>query len=385
MTVQGRPVTVLALVVAMAAGCSTGAGPSASPRSGPSSTPSELGTTAPPVEPASPAASVGATTPSPRAATRSARPSPAPAPTGWALIDAAGPSAREDHTWTVADDDGAWLFGGRDGASVHGDLWRYDLGEDRWDAIAPVEPAPAARFGHTATWVEDVGLVVWSGQSGPSTFFDDLWAFDPSTGAWRELPARGPVPAARYGSCAALGPDGRLWVSHGFTQDDGRFGDTWTYDFGAGEWTDVTLDADAPAIRCLHDCLFTADGRFVIYAGQTTGVAAIGDLWARPVEGAWARGPQPEPPARQLYAITVRGPWAWLFGGGGVDGSRLGDLWRLDLTTLAWEPVPLSGAMPSPRSGATMVTDRAAGRLLLFGGLGDDGASAESWALELRH
>ena len=92
---------------------------------------------------------------------------------------------------------------------------------------------PAARFGHEAAWVEDVGLVVFAGQAG-ATFFNDLWAYDPDADAWTELPGSGDVPVSRYGTCAAVGPDGRLWISHGFTSDGVRFSDTRAYDFELG-------------------------------------------------------------------------------------------------------------------------------------------------------
>ena len=89
------------------------------------------------------------------------------------------------------------------------------------------------------------------------------------------------MPEARYGSCASLGPDGRLWISHGFTQDDGRFADTRAYDFATGQWTDMTPAGDGPIKRCLHDCFWSSDGqRLILYGGQTTGVAALDDIWA---------------------------------------------------------------------------------------------------------
>ena len=122
-----------------------------------------------------------------------------------------------------------------------------------------------------------MGLVIWSGQAG-STFFDDIWAYDPTTGAWRELPSLGDVPPARYGSCASLGPDGRLWISHGFT-DTGRFDDTRAYDFATGEWTDETPEGDLPVQRCLHDCYWSSDDTLILYGGQTNGVPALGDIW----------------------------------------------------------------------------------------------------------
>lgn len=268
-----------------------------------------------------------------------------------------------------------------------GDLWRYELESDEWTRIAVDGAAPAPRFGHTATWVPSVGLVVWSGQAGPD-FFADTWAFDPSTGRWQRLPTNGPVPKARYGSCAAIGPDGRMWISHGFTQDTGRFSDTWAYHFGRRRWSDETPSGSLATIRCLHDCLWSADGRFLLYAGQTTGAPAIGDLWSRGVDGGWTEVPDVQPEARQLYALAVvgsgqTGERAYVFGGGDRERGKLADLWSLDLGSLTWREEAPTGDAPSARSGAAMVTDPSGTRLLLFGGQTRSGALGDLWELSL--
>src|SRR6185503_18605783 len=121
---------------------------------------------------------------------------------------------REDHTWTVSPDGAtAYLFGGRDGTAVYGDLWSYRFTTGVWTSLATSGTVPPARFGHNAAWANGIGLVIFAGQAG-GTFFNDLWAYDPAASAWRELPAGGAVPVPRYGSCAAIGPDSRLWISH---------------------------------------------------------------------------------------------------------------------------------------------------------------------------
>jgi Galactose oxidase, central domain len=289
------------------------------------------------------------------------------------------PPPREDHTWTVDVASGtAWLFGGRDGGTVYDDLWSFDLATERWTAVDYAGDAPDARFGHTGTWVDGVGLVVWSGQSG-GDFFADIRAFDPVTSRWTELPAAGAPPEARYGSCAALGPDGSLWISHGFTHA-GRFADTRVYEFAAGAWAEASVEGARPVKRCLHDCLWTPDGRLILYAGQTDGVAALGDLWVLDPAATWTEAATPEPPARQLYALASTGPIGWVFGGRGADGKVLDDLWTLDLASLAWQRVEPGGG-PTGRSGATLIHDPAGGRLLLFGGVGASGATDEMWEL----
>jgi Galactose oxidase, central domain len=318
-----------------------------------------------------------------------ATPSLAIPPSGtWARveIDGAQPDAREDHTWTVdAEGRTAWLFGGRDGGTEFDDLWAFDLAAESWRLVDAAGDAPAARFGHEAAWVPGLGLVVFGGQTGPR-FFDDLWLFDPATEAWRLLPPGGGAPTARYGSCSGIGPDGRFWISHGFTADGIRFADTLAYDFDDEAWTDQAPSTERPVERCLHACWWTSDGQLALYGGQTTGVPALGDLWLlTPGSGgaatnSWAEAPGQEPAARQLPAIARRGTATFLFGGRGTDRAALAGTWLAVDGADGFEAFEATGTEPSPRSGATLVYDSLADRLLLFGGIGRE-ARNDLWAL----
>ena len=320
----------------------------------------------------------GEPTPS-EAATASPTPIPEPEPLAWTRLEADGPTAREDHTWTV---DGAgevaYLFGGRDGATVFDDTWAFDLRNDTWTQLAP-STAPPGRFGHEAVWVDEIGLVLFAGQAGPS-FFNDLWAYDPSADAWTQLPAEGALPTPRYGSCAGLGPDGRFWISHGFTQDGTRFSDTRAYDFSTGAWTDETPEGSRPVERCLHGCWWTDAGELALYAGQTTGVTALDDRWVLR-DGAWERVEGVLPPARNLYARARADGGTIVFGGQAIDGGFQSDLWLLrddEADALALDP----GNEPPPgRAGAELIMDKEGGRAILFGGRNTDGRLDDTWAL----
>ena len=326
---------------------------------------------------------IASATPSPIASTSpapSASAIPAPEPLAWRQLEATGPPAREDHTWTVgAEGRTAFLFGGRDGATIHGDLWGYNLDADTWSLLSPGD-GPAARFGHEATWVDGIGLVVFAGQAG-ATFFNDLWVYDPDAGAWQELPAAGAVPVARYGTCAALGPDGRLWMSHGFTADGVRFSDTRAYDFRTGAWTDETPDAGGkPVERCLHGCWWTDDGSLTLYAGQTTGTTALGDRWSL-TDGTWSQAEGALPPARNLYARVRLDAATLVLGGQALDGSYLADLWLLPDGDAGAAAIEVTGSFPTGRSGAELIRDGTGERLLLFGGRDADGSLADLWQL----
>lgn len=304
-------------------------------------------------------------------------------------VDGPTPRAREDHTWTLADDGRtAFLFGGRDGGATFDDLWTFDLVTSAWRRITVNGNRPAGRFGHEAAWLPGRGLVVFAGQSDAG-FFNDVWIFDPAASRWDRQPDGGDVPVPRYGTCSGIGPDGRLWISHGFTEDGVRFADTKAYDFVAGRWADEAPAGNGPIQRCLHACWWMTDGTLALYGGQTTGVPALGDLWflsigpAGPSTNTWTELSDPGPPARQLAAVARNGRTTFLFGGRGADRKPLGDLWvRLDGTSVPFVALRAAGEAPTARSGATLISDEAGQRLLLFGGLGDD-AFADLWELDL--
>jgi hypothetical protein len=354
---------ILALIVGGCASAPTGPGPSTRV------TPSAAG-------------SLPASAPS---ATASAIPAPSstdePEPLAWSRLDAEGPEPREDHTWTLDEAGGtAYMFGGRDGGTVFDDTWSFDLATDTWTRLDP-RAAPPARFGHEATWVDGVGLVVFAGQQGPDTFFNDLWAYDPAAATWAQLPASGAVPTARYGSCAAIGPDGRLWISHGFTQEGSRFSDTRAYDFATGTWTDETpADGPRPVERCLHGCWWTDDGSLALYAGQTTGLTALDDRWLLGETG-WTQVDGTLPPARNLYARARNAGAMIVFGGQAVDGGFLEDLWLLADGSVDAQPLEPAGEPPPGRAGAELIVDAARERAVLFGGRTADGAQGDTWVL----
>ncbi len=317
--------------------------------------------------------------------------SPTAVPATWSVLApaGAGPAAREDHTWTASPDGAiAYLFGGRTtaGAALD-DLWAYDLTADTWRQVDAAGPAP--RFGHNAAWVDGVGLVIFAGQAG-STFFNDLWAFDPVASTWTKLAATGDVPISRYGSCAGIGPDGRLWISHGFTSEGQRFADTRAYDFSTHAWTDETPAADLPVSRCLHGCWWTDAGDFILYAGQTTGVTALGDLWQltvgpRPGSNTWARVAPfgGLPPDRNRYAAARWGLGTLVFGGQGADEGVLAETWWLEDGTGEATLMAAAGTGPTGRYGAEMIADPNRGRVLLFGGTTGSAAFGDLWELRL--
>jgi hypothetical protein len=135
-------------------------------------------------------------------------------------------------------------------------------------------------------------------------------------------------------------------------------------------------------VRCLHACWLTADGWFALYAGQTTGVRALGDLWTFD-SAQWTRFDGNLPPERNLPAVARHGDDAIVYGGLGLDGDYLRDVYRVDGATLAFDALAPAGSRPPGRSGAALVDDAAGGRLLLFGGTNASRSLGDLWQLTL--
>ena len=307
----------------------------------------------------------------------------------WTLLAPAGPTPapRFGHTWTVDPAAGlAYLFGGRAANAPFDDLWVYDQAADRWSAIATLGPRPSARSGHVAGWIDDVGLVIAAGRDADDAALADAWRFDPEASTWSELITGPTRPGPRSGGCAAVDPAGGLWVSHGLGA--GPLADTWRLDATTSRWTAATPNGESPTARSGAACWWTAGDGLALLGG---GGAAepTDDAWVlddpTTSSAEWTRATIDAAIAARADAAIVRqGDAIVLVGGIGPDDAARNDVVRVDLVTLGVEAFWTRTSGPAPRSGAALVDDPAAERLLLFGGStdGTSGASGELWQLD---
>jgi hypothetical protein len=135
-------------------------------------------------------------------------------------------------------------------------------------------------------------------------------------------------------------------------------------------------------VRCLHACWLTADGGLALYAGQTTGVRALGDLW-RLNDGELVHARRASYRRNATCPRTRHGDDAVVFGGLGLDGDYLRDVYR---STARRSPSKSCARMvPAPRArhGAALIDDPGNHRVLLFGGTAGGDAFADTWELTL--
>ena len=205
-------------------------------------------------------------------------------PLTYSLLRADGPHPTPRSDGTIAYDPAGrriFLFGGQDTAPRN-DVWAYSLAERRWEEVAVSGAKPPARFGHTLLFdTVRRRLVVFGGQAGG--FFSDVWAFDLARGSWQQLSADNAGPTRRYGHSAILDTArDRMVISHGFT-NSGRFDDTWAFDFATSAWRDLSPAGTRPLRRCLHHAVHdAANNQMYLYGGCASGAGPcpLGDLWS---------------------------------------------------------------------------------------------------------
>ena len=272
---------------------------------------------------------------------------PGCAPIGTPLAMGAAPSQRGDMAYAYDPKcQRMYLFSGDEGVPMRcsaagsifiDDMWVYDLTTRIWSQLTPTganKPLPRARS--VGSWdAARERFIVFGGRwrsasSGPYTFLNDLWAYDPATNEWTELSGLNAVggPSGRMNSAMVSDAMGdRVIVHAGGTTDFLNFfvnNETWAFDLAAGGWSRI----------------------------------AMGGL---------------QPPARLFHAMTLDTSRrrVYIFGGGGetaFQGPFYDDMWYLDLANDTWTEIPKDPAFPDQRIKPKMDYDAVNDQILLFGG-----------------
>jgi N-acetylneuraminic acid mutarotase len=299
-----------------------------------------------------------------------------------------GVEPRWDHTLSALPGTSELLlaFGRNANESPLGDAWVADRSTGEWELVESAGPSP--RFGHAVATDSERGKVfLFGGEADGSTFFADLWSFDVESRAWELVHDGSGGPAARYGTALVFDGESTLFMLHGFTFE-GRFDDVWKFDLNASSWEQVQITSStAPLRRCLHEAVWSKSrGRIYLYGGCSSGYGPCpqGDLWKLdPNSGSWREIGSVAPAGRMNPALVMddRSDRLVLFGGL-TDNGASSDLWfgDLDGNDVRWSTVDSGDAVPSARSSHDSVLS--AGAIYLFGGTGVDGVTSDLWRLK---
>jgi MYXO-CTERM domain-containing protein len=284
-----------------------------------------------------------------------------------------------------------------------------------WTRIgAPSSPLPNPRYMQAAAVDEDRQVLVmfggWSGVSsdnGGLAASQDVWEWNPATGAWTNLTPAGTKPSPRAGATMVYDSLHKNFVIFGGRSTSGYdYEDTWVWDPASATFTDATTSG--PSARSQHTMVFEkSTGKILLFGGgradagssiwpetdfysdpiqrprsgaspDGTGIAlAFGDTWEwDPSAGSWTQlTPTATPSAR--YDSTLvwdsKRNLAVLFGGIQKDqadenGIPQADTWEWNPTAKAWNLRPTTATTPKARWGHAMAYDPVRGLIVLAGG-----------------
>lgn len=248
------------------------------------------------------------------------------------------------------------------------EAWAFERGargEGSWSLVPYADgPAPGPRIASQAVLA---GGYVWliggwdPSQQGPNAFLDDVWRLDPKDWSWTRIETQGDSfggGISRF-QAAAVGP---LIYIHTHRCSDHII----TLDTSASpplvKKVPVRPDPKegTPSARGLHSVTHVGNS-LVLFGGAPQSGPMVGDLWRLDLATmAWTRlspgGPQPH--VRCSHIAAAAGPNKLLVVGGAFYGSSgglemLGDAFVYDGDADAWEKVtPEGGKLPSPRNAA---------------------------------
>jgi hypothetical protein len=334
--------------------------------------------------------------------------------TRWVQVQPTGevPAARAGHCMVFdARTDKVILFGGTTALFRSGrlnDTWAYDPVTMTWTALHPEGPVPAPRAFAAVAYDSTRGqMVIFGGSSntagGEPFNLNDIWAYDPVANTWTELRPGGEsglgnqLPEALWGSAMAYDPVADEMVLYGGERgleywEDEPSNLAWLYSPAANTWDRLMPESLRPTQeRAISSMAYEPYSRRVIlFGGDGLGWSdwrPLDEMWAYDsAAGVWSHlvADGSWPAARLGCSLTYDSEAARLVlaGGENFDGL-LADVWTYDPVSGTWDSTGRSGRLPSARFMHAMVYDSTRDRLILFGGMDDDGVTNDTWVLRL--
>jgi hypothetical protein len=274
-------------------------------------------------------------------------------------------------------------------AAGTGGTFALSMATGTWTKL-PSSNEPGSSYCSCTTYLPDQDeVLLLAGLSDAGPLPAGAWIYDVASGAWSTV--SGTVPAGGIGCAAAYMPAMGKAVVFGGLGTGGYSAETWAYDPVAKSFAKLAPAASPPARA---DGIAAYDpgggGRMLVFSGtqdETTSAKHRNDLWS--FDGTTWTQLQPSggpPPGRRVAAggfdATRR---RWVVFGGTLETSDFGDLWVLDVASLAWTQLAGDGA-PSARGFASAGYDPGTDRYFVVGGLQQpsDVKLTDGWALSLQ-
>ena len=293
----------------------------------------------------------------------------------------------------------------------YGDTWEYNPAGHVWTALT-VATAPTGRNDFGMVWDSSRNMAVLfagiqidiAGASGVPK--QDIWEWNPTAGTWSDRTVPGSKPSQRYAHAMAFdGSRNKVVVFGGsdISTNGGSLNDLWDWEPSTGAWVQRLTGSEAgtPSSRMYASMVSdNAHARLELIAGETpsnstggvggriglagSGVTGSRDVWEidPALPGYTNRTAPLEVPTARYNHVMAYNPSTGktcLYGGSDpMSGQIFNDLWEWDGKT--WAQVA-ADVWPSARTGAGLAYDPVRKSLILYGGADSSGMNPydETW------
>ncbi|MBP7148243.1 MAG: hypothetical protein KBD01_11895 [Acidobacteria bacterium] len=284
-------------------------------------------------------------------------------------VGAPSPTNAEAYAYDARRDRVVRLGGWNRAGVVNSETWEFDGAN--WILRTEVG-TPSARGGATLAYDSDRGVVVMFGgeKLDGTTFLGDTWEYDGTV--WREVQVPEPRPPVRTGHGMAYDAQRRKMVlAFGYNAQFPLLNDTWEYD--GARWTKISTLGLAPrqGVAMAYDAV----RRHVYIFG---GSNAMGETryWTGTQWQLVTPPLSPDPRSNATMVFDASLGELLLYGGFGIGGTDLRDLWRFN--GVRWEKYPPAPNVPH-RYHASLTVDKTNNRAVAVGGLSYPYTLAETW------
>ncbi|XP_059161103.1 kelch domain-containing protein 3-like [Physella acuta] len=219
---------------------------------------------------------------------------------------------------------------------------------------------PYQRYGHTAVEYEDCAYI-WGGRNDSIGACNTLFRFREAILKWDKPDVTGPIPEARDGHSACI-INRRMYIFAGYEEFTDRFSNDMNYfNFETFEWIPIVVNGKPARWRDFHTATAVGDIMYIfggrcdvggdqftnneIYCNKVMAFDTTSNTWSRPTPS-----PEGAPFGRRSHsAFEYRGS-IYIFGGyNGRIECHFNDLHKLDLATMTWTKLNVTGTCPTPR------------------------------------
>jgi hypothetical protein len=271
------------------------------------------------------------------------------------------------------------VFGGKDDENVPSGaadtIWWWDPADGSWESAAAAD-GPSPRGGVAIAVHQPTGTVVLFGgnhgtPAGLLPPYTDTWLFHPETGVWERLdfPA-GQHPERAFGRVMEYHAASDTFVLFGgWVAATGAFyNDVWHFDLATRTWAKVAA-ADPPRGRNYMGFTYDPGSERVLMYGQPDDDVRDFAVYAYdPVGQAWSRGEaELDPGGIDYFLRMVYDPDSGKVVRWGGTGDDAGTAWLYDPDADAWRALETGQPAPARRSRHAMTSVPGVG-VVVFGG-----------------